>query len=243
VRHLPRFAIAISLCIFGLSGASTTRADLPEAGMAISYHSFFDGWPPQPYVLDPVERFLPEGVRRVRCEHEVMVLHRNRQLRYTVRVHPAFVERLERFEALAMEMATEHYGRSPRRLIHKGAFACRSARGRRGRISEHAFGNALDFQGFDFGRLPRNAEIPEGMPRRFRRPFRLRVLTHWSPRRSRDDYHAVFLHELAETLHRRPDIFRGIVGPPRQRHRDHLHLDAAPWRYAMFGYEPIDEED
>ncbi len=240
MRPLPRLALALCVALFGLSGATVTRAELPDTGLSIRYYSFFDGWPSQPYVLDPIERFLPQGAR-VHCAADIMVTHRSRALRYAVRVHPAFVERLERFEELATQMATERYGRAPRRLIHKGAFACRSARGRRGRISEHAFGNALDLQGFDFGRLPRGAELPDGMPRRLRRPFRLRVIRHWSPRRARDDYHAAFLHDLAEAIHRRPDVFRGIVGPPNRRHHDHLHLDAAPWRYAMFGYDPVEE--
>jgi hypothetical protein len=70
-----------------------------------------------------------------------------------------------------------------------------------------------------------------------RRGFSLRVLEHWSPRNPRDAHHARFLHRLVEELRGRPDIFRGIVGPPRPRHFDHLHLDAAPWRYAMYEFD------
>ena len=33
-------------------------------------------------------------------------------------------------------------------------------------------------------------------------------------------------------------VFRGIVGPPQPRHHDHLHFDAAPWRYTWFRYDP-----
>jgi hypothetical protein len=122
-------------------------------------------------------------------------------------------------------------------MVHGGTYNCRRARGRRGRISEHAFGNAIDLKGFDFRRLPRDAEMPEGMHRRLKWGFRLRVGQHWDPRSRRDAYHAEFLHRLAEELRVRPDIFRGIVGPPRPRHRNHLHLDASPWRYAMFSYD------
>jgi hypothetical protein len=169
------------------------------------------------------------------------VRHRSRALRYTVTAHPEFVARLSRFEALVIELATEHYGRAPRKLVHRGVFACRSLRSRRERISEHALGNAIDLQGFDFGPLPRKAAAPAELPRAMRRAFSVRVLSHWTPKRARDAYHARFLHKLTEELRARPDIFRGIVGPPRPRHHDHLHLDAAPWRYAMFGYEPIVE--
>jgi hypothetical protein len=70
-----------------------------------------------------------------------------------------------------------------------------------------------------------------------RRGFSLRVRSHWTPKRERDAYHAAFLHRLVEELRKRPDIFRGIVGPPRPRHTDHLHLDAAPWRYAMYSFD------
>ena len=205
-------------------------------GGGVSYHSFFEGWGREPYPLDPVPRFL-EPPARLRCDAGQMIRHRSRALRYAVLTNPAFVERLERFEHFVIEQATRHYGRAPRRLVHKGSFACRSARARRMRISEHALGNALDFQGLDFPPLARRVEAPESMPRHMRRGFALRVFRHWSPRRSRDDYHARFLHGLTEALRERPDIFRGIVGPPRPRHLDHLHLDAAPWRYAMFGYD------
>jgi hypothetical protein len=166
-----------------------------------------------------------------------MIRYRSRALRYSVIVHPAFVERLERFDALVTAFAIERYGRAPRRLVHRGAFSCRSTRANSERISEHAFGNALDFQGLDFGPLPRKLTAPAGMPRHLRQGFSLRVETAWFPKRERDAYHAAWLHTLTETLRARPDIFRGIVGPPRPRHSDHLHFDAAPWRYSMFGYD------
>lgn len=204
---------------------------------AADHFSFFDGWPNEPYPLDSVPRFLGNR-RRVRCETADLVTYRGTHLRYArpVRVRRPFVERLARFEALVQELALEHYGRPPRRVVHSGGYSCRRARGRRARISEHALGNALDLRGFDFGPLPRGARLAPGAPRRLRRSFQVRVREHWSPRRRRDAIHAAFLHRLAETLRARSDIFRGIVGPPRPRHRDHLHLDAAPWRYAMFGY-------
>ena len=200
------------------------------------YFSYFDGWPRDTHPLDATPRFLEEGERLGRCSAEGLVRHRGENIRYVARVHPAFAARLTKFESLLSELARAHYGRAPRRLVHQGTFNCRRARGRRGRISEHAFGNALDLQGFDFGPLPRSAQSPSELPRRLRRAFQVRVARHWSPRAERDQAHARFLHELAETLRARPDIFRGIVGPPRPRHGNHLHLDASPWRYSMFAY-------
>lgn len=202
-------------------------------------------WPPPgpPYALDLVPRFLEAGRTTPECPYDALVRHPGTHLRYQgrARVHQAFVPRLERFEALVVELATDHYGRPPRRLVHRGAFNCRKARGRRRRVSEHALGNALDLRGFDFGALPRGETLPEGLPRRLRWGFRVRVASHWAPRHRRDAIHAAFLHRLALRLRASPEIFRGIVGPPRPRHHDHLHLDVAPWRYALFRVPPSEE--
>ncbi|MFK8001797.1 MAG: extensin family protein [Polyangiales bacterium] len=207
-------------------------------GQDVSFFSFFTGWPPDSYELDSVER-IAERPGRPDCDTASLVRYRGDKIRYRrpARVHSAFVPRLARFESLVTQLAIEHYGRAPRRLRHRGAFNCRIARGRRARISEHAFGNALDLQGFEFPALPRGEELPANMPPRMRRSFSITVLEHWTPRRRRDAYHAEFLHRVTDALRVRPDIFRGIVGPPRPRHRDHLHLDASPWRYAMYAYE------
>ena len=67
--------------------------------------------------------------------------------------------------------------------------------------------------------------------------FAVTVTEHWDPRRERDQIHADFLHRLVDSLATRPDIFRGIVGPPRPRHHDHIHLDVAPWRYRLYRYD------
>jgi hypothetical protein len=224
------------MVVLALASCAGLPADV-RGEAETSYFSFFDGWEGEAYALDEVPRFV-EGAK-VTCAPDAMVRHRSRALRYAVTAHPEFVARLQRFEQLVIELATEHYGRAPRKLVHRGVFACRSLRSRRERISEHALGNAIDLQGFDFGPLPRKAAAPAELPPSMRRAFSVRVLSHWSPKRARDVYHARFLHRLTEALRARPDIFRGIVGPPRPRHHDHLHLDAAPWRYSMFGYEPI----
>lgn len=221
----------------GLCVAVLLSAQLASS-QDVSFFSFFTGWPPGQYELDSVER-LAERPGRPDCDTESLVRYRGDKIRYarSARVHHAFVPRLSQFEALVTEMAIEHYGRAPRRLRHRGAFNCRIARGRQARISEHAFGNALDLQGFEFPSLPRGEEGPAEMPRRMRRGFSITILEHWTPRRPRDAYHAQFLHKLTDALRVRPWIFRGIVGPPRPRHRDHLHLDASPWRYAMYAYD------
>jgi hypothetical protein len=237
-------AICVALGCAGLAvaglwlGHGSAGAESADRGQAISRYSFFEGFGAEPYALDAIPRFVDER-GRLGCNHKEMVVHRSRPLRYAVRVHPAFVPRLERFERLVAELSITHYGRAPRRLVHRGAFACRRSRARRERVSEHALGNALDLQGFDFGPLRKRDPTPEDLPPQLRRAFGVRVLSHWAPRRERDLHHARFLHALVEAIRQRPDIFRGIVGPPRPRHRDHLHLDVAPWVYAMYEHESL----
>ncbi len=190
------------------------------------------------YELDDVERFVdPRGT--LPCPSDAIVSYRGSRIRYDrmAFVHRAFAPRLELLEAVIAETATEVYGRAPRRLVHRGAFNCRRARGRPERMSEHALGNALDVQGFDFGPMPRDVEAPADLPRHLRRGFVVRVSRHWSPARERDGLHARFLHALVDRLHERPDVIRGIVGPPARRHHDHLHFDVAPWRYAWYAHD------
>lgn len=211
---------------FGLAEASELfRPFLPRLGDDV-------------YELDAIERFVaPRGA--LPCPSDAIVSYRGDRIRYdrSAFVHRAFVDRLAKLEAVVAEAATDIYGRPPRRLVHRGAYNCRRARGRPERMSEHALGNALDVQGFDFGPLPRGAELPESLPKQLRRGFGVRVSRHWAPSRDRDLVHARFLHALVDRLHGRPDVVRGIVGPPARRHHDHLHLDAAPWRYAWYHHD------
>ncbi|MEO0325877.1 MAG: extensin family protein [Myxococcota bacterium] len=195
------------------------------------------GWPTTLYKLDGVPRFLEERVR-LRCPGPEIVRYQGSTVRFRnpLRVHYAFVERVARFEEVVAEVAETIYVRPPRRIVHHGAYNCRMVRGRRRRVSEHALGNAIDLTGFAFGPLG-NREAPEGMPDFFRRSFSVNVRDHWSPRYRRDTRHAIFLHTLIDRLSERPDIFRGIVGPPQRRHLAHIHLDAAPWRYTWYRYD------
>lgn len=233
MRASGQAILTVGLLVLLLPGG-TQRA---EAGVGmVTHYSFFDGWPREAYALDGTERFLEEG-KRPHCDAGSLVHYRSADLRYSVRVNAAFARRLAAFDRLLEERGREAYGRAPIRLVERGAYNCRSARGRRGRISEHAFGNALDFQGLDFPSLRRGQQAPADMPARLRRGFSLRIANDWQPRHARDAYHARFLHGLAEELRGHTEIFRGIVGPPQRRHRNHLHLDAAPWHYAMFAYE------
>lgn len=189
------------------------------------------------YALDEVERFIDDG-ERPECDPNALVRHAGTHLRYrsSVQVNPAFVERLQRFELVASEVATEIYGRAPSRLQHLGAYSCRPSRRRSYRLSEHALGNAIDVMGFDFTRAASADTLPPGLPKALRGAFQVRIARHWQG--DPDDpaalAHARFLHELSARLTERRDVFRVMIGPSRRDHADHFHFDMSPWRYIHF---------
>jgi hypothetical protein len=189
------------------------------------------------HVLDDVSRRVPAG-ERVDCSEVPLVPYGGTHIRYSrrTRVHPAFQTRLERFEEVAVEVATRVYGRPPDRLMHYGGFSCRRVRGRAERMSEHALGNALDVAGFRFPRLARDAEVPEGLPNALRRGFEIDVGRDFLPARDSEvaRRHAEFFRELMRELEHRDDVFRGMIGPPARGHRNHLHLDTGRWRYQRY---------
>lgn len=180
------------------------------------------------YELDAISRDLapnqPGG-----CPDLPTVIYRGETVPYAspVQVAPAFAERLRAFERVVIEVSTVHYGRPPDRLVHFGARACRSVRGNATRLSEHALGNALDLGGFEWKRAKHAA--------RFEQPFTVSVLRHWIPADDRDHatLHRDFLRALVDRVDD-DDVFRGIVGPGREGHANHLHFDHAPWSYTLF---------
>ncbi len=191
------------------------------------------------YELDAIERLIDE-TQRPSCDASGLVHYRGTTIPFAsaARVHPAFIERLSRLENVIAEIARVHFGRAPVQLMHHGAYNCRSARGRSYRLSEHALGNAIDLTALRFPRLQRREADPRyrELPRHLQRPFIIDVGRHWKPGSPRETLQSEFLHALLERLRREPDIVRGILGPPHKRHRQHVHLDAAPWRYCYFHY-------
>jgi hypothetical protein len=193
----------------------------------------WDGLPGDRYALDGLERYVESP--RKGCDPSAMVAYRGTTLRYAapVTVHSAFRERLERFEAVAAEVAARVYGRAPQRIRHAGGYSCRNSTGRhRERLSEHALGNAIDLVGFDFGPAKKTDVLPPGLPKQLRYGFQVRVQEHWGSSSSASAaLHARFLRELTDELRDRRDIFRGFIGPADPKHADHLHFDVSPWRY------------
>lgn len=240
-RFLPRAMMALTL-LLGLGGCGLPLATAAPPTFGGYTPSRFSGT----YPLDDLDREVPAR-GRLDCPDVETVVYRGDLLRYqkAVRVHPEFRERLRRFEAVAIEVAEEIYGRKPVRVQHLGAMNCRRIKRPGGgvtRLSEHAFGNALDVAGFDFGPAPRKAPHTATLPPALRRAFHVRVDRHWSPRENTrtaevDARHSLFLRELRDRLAQRDDIFRRIIGPPRAGHDDHFHFDNGPplWRWGWSG--------
>ena len=156
-----------------------------------------------------------------------------------------FQARVARFEELVARLGQEVYGRAPSRILNAGAYACRRVEHRQGRVSEHAFGNALDVTGFRFPALPtgrsasRNgaAEVvqwDQALPKPLQRAFTLTVLRDYPPQSGVSEEvalrHREFFEKLARAL-RSTKLFRSAIGPADPRHRTHLHLDMGPWTY------------
>lgn len=218
-------------------GNPEVKGPRDDAEGLVSGPSFWARWNAvrgDAYVLDEIDRFVdPVAKKRPPCDPSAMVAHRGEALRYqggVVTVSAPFRERLARFEQVVVEVATETYGRAPSRIVHFGAYACRVSRNRSHRLSEHALGNAIDIVGFDFRALGKDQALH--LPKQLRGPLQVRVAKHWHDTgKSPGDVHSRFLRSLTERLRERGDVFRGMIGPSRRDHADHLHLDVSPWRY------------
>lgn len=226
---MPKLPL-IALCALSLA-ACTGVGRASEAIPAIYASDPADDGAPS-YPLDAIPRWLSAG-SKPSCSAAAaqLVTYRGARLRYDrpVRVHPAFRDHLRDFEDLVVEVAREHFGRVPHQIVHMGAFACRPVRGRPELVSEHALGNALDVAGFDFGPMARKDLRTSTLPRGLKRPFQVRVEKHWKA--SGDDVaKSAFLHALTDRVIERPDLFRVVLGPGYPGHKNHFHLDQAPYR-------------
>jgi hypothetical protein len=231
-----RIAVLVTALVAGCglnaapaSAGPATNEGAPQASLWAAWNALRG----DAYELDAIERFREDG-SKVACDRDGLVSYSGTGLRYhgAVLVSAPFRERLQRFEEVATQTATEIYGRAPRRLRHFGAFSCRASRKRSYRLSEHALGNAIDVAGFDFGPLPKGVVVDPELPKGLRGAFQVRVERHWEGAGSASAaLHSRFLRELTARLIERRDIFRGYVGPSDPSHANHLHLDVAPWRY------------
>ena len=182
------------------------------------------------YSLDELARTTStEG--RLRCPKLDMTKYRGANVRYhkPVYVYVDFKEQLTEFEATLVTVAKEVYGRAPRRIRHMGTYNCRRIRRFPDLLSEHALGNAIDVEGFDFGPA-KGASQRKASPRKsLRRGFQVRVGKHWQGKRGAAAVHAEFLRKLTDRLIE-DDVFRVLLGPAFPGHQDHFHFDVAPYR-------------
>jgi hypothetical protein len=187
---------------------------------------------PPAYPLDALPRTLPERAP-LPCQAGGLPLvpYRGERLHYQkpVQIHQAFRAQLAAFERIVEQVALAHYGRAPQRVVHLGGYNCRRMRRYPDWVSEHALGNAIDIAGFDFAPLPRGAAPPAGLPRALRAGFQVRLLTHWDGK-GVAEHHSRFLRALAQALIDRPDVFHVVLGPAWPGHKNHFHLDHAPYR-------------
>lgn len=183
------------------------------------------------YELDATTRTVPAR-GAVSCPKLDLVTYRGKILRYKtpLLVHPAFVERLERFEGVVRDVAVEIYGRAPSRVRHLGTYSCRRIGGYPELLSEHALGNAIDIEAFDFDALPAAERSKSALPPPLRGSFRASVLQHADGTGPIASVHRRFLRKLAARLMARKDVFRVLLGPSYPGHKNHFHFDVAPYR-------------
>lgn len=115
------------------------------------------------------------------------------------------VPTVDRWIAQVVQPAAQKWFGAQVTQLQAGSFACRQMRGSRsGRMSEHAFGNALDVFAF---------ELSNG--------HTVWVRTHWRG----DTPESAFLREI---FIRACDSFTTVLGPGSDAfHYDHFHLDLA----------------
>jgi hypothetical protein len=180
------------------------------------------------YALDA----QPRAVSTAECPKPALREFSGEALRFSppALVVEPFRRRLIELEGVVRDAALHVYGREPSTILVAASYGCRSVSGKRLRLSEHAFGNAIDISGFRF------APEPAGRLRAARLPalqgaFEVRVRDHW---RARGDAvvqaHAEFLDQLTRELLAR-DTFRTLLGPAHPGHADHFHFDMAPQHY------------
>ncbi len=120
----------------------------------------------------------------------------------------ALAARIDDFErGVLQQIAVRDLGKSVSRIDHLGAYACRRSTGLRGRLSEHAFGLAIDISGF---------RLADGTVINVERDW-------WAPGPKRD-----FLHHLARSA---CGYFSVVLTPSSDRdHFNHMHFDIGPER-------------
>lgn len=191
--------------------------------------------PPTAYALDALPRTI-EAHARMSCPDVPLTVYDGTSIRFSspTRVYPGFVDHLREMEEIVRETAVEVYGRAPVRLIHDGTYNCRLVRGYLTLVSEHALGNAIDVEAFEFGPAAPGSDAPAGL----RGAFTVSLGKDWKGGEGAAKLHSEFLHLVAERIIARPKLFHVVLGPSYPGHKNHFHFDLAPYRLVnVFGDE------
>ncbi len=172
---------------------------------------------------------LPRKVHgEVECPHVDLVEYAGSRIPYNrpIKVTRGFRKRLIRFETIVAEVSIEVYGRPPDRIVHAGGYACKTVGHHKKKLSEHAFGQAIDVAGFDFDAVP--ASKYKGLVKgRARKAFKVRLVDDWDADKGFAAKHSRFLHRLAQELERRGP-FSTMLGPSYKGHKRFFHFDFGP---------------
>ena len=225
---LRRLALVAALAGTFAVGASPVVA-APSPRYAPDASVAAEARPLDTFELDNLSREIPER-GKFTCPEIDVVSYRGKviKLQKPVRLHQAFIERVQRFEQVVREVAIRVYGRAPRAMRHLGGYVCRRMKTYPNLLSEHAVGDAIDVEGFDFGSATKaeRAAAPKGL----RGSFQISIERHWTATRGTGAVHARFLRELADALIARDDIFRVMLGHSYPDHQNHFHLDMSVFR-------------
>jgi hypothetical protein len=170
---------------------------------------------------------LPREVSgAVKCPEIELVEYSGEVIAYNqpIEVNKHFRKRLIRFETMVSELAIKLYGRAPAVIVHAGGHTCKTVGGRGEKLSEHAFGHAIDVIGFDFEAAP--GEDGDEVAR-IAKAFSVRLEDHWGAEGGFDAKHSLFLHLLADALKERGP-FSTMLGPAYKGHDKMFHFDFGP---------------
>lgn len=171
---------------------------------------------------------IPRRVRgKIDCPDVEIVEYAGTVIPYSqpIEVIPRFRSRLIRFEQIVRDVALEIYGRAPDEIVQLGGHNCRTIGGKGEKLSEHAFGHAIDVQGFNFEALD-DGRDHDGPPRASG-AFEVRLGKHWNAKIGFPRRHRRFLRRLAtELTYRGP--FSTMLGPGYPGHSEIFHFDFGP---------------
>lgn len=209
--------------------ATASRAHDGDAGM-------------QPYSLDGLERVV-DAAGAIRCPAVPMLVHSGKLLKWRtpIKIYEGFLPSIVGLEGIINSIAERVYGRAPKQIRHLGSYNCRRIRLYPTLLSEHGIANAIDVEGFDFEALSPSQRDNSRLPKALQRRFTTTILEHWNgPEEAGNEaqraavLHRRFWRELADELAQRPDLFRVVLGPAYPGHKNHLHLDMAPYRLVNY---------